>query len=135
MKTADLIGPALDWAVAKAKGLLDADIKVGKATCEAVEQDGRHGVVDMRYGFYFRPSTDWSQGGPIIESERITIKCWHFSQLWHAGMNEKLRYTDKGEFIDGSDFPASGLTPLIAAMRCYVASKLGDEIDVPKELL
>jgi hypothetical protein len=25
-------------------------------------------------------------------------------------------------------------TPLIAAMRCYVASKLGDEVDVPDEL-
>ncbi len=28
-----------------------------------------------------------------------------------------------------------GPTPLIAAMRCYVASKLGDEVDIPEELL
>lgn len=27
-----------------------------------------------------------------------------------------------------------GPTPLIAAMRCYVASKLGDEVEVPEEL-
>jgi hypothetical protein len=27
-----------------------------------------------------------------------------------------------------------GPTPLIAAMRCYVASRLGDEVDVPEEL-
>jgi hypothetical protein len=27
-----------------------------------------------------------------------------------------------------------GDTPLIAAMRCYVASKLGDEVEIPKEL-
>jgi hypothetical protein len=27
-----------------------------------------------------------------------------------------------------------GPTPLIAAMRCYVQSRLGDEVDVPKEL-
>jgi hypothetical protein len=25
-------------------------------------------------------------------------------------------------------------TPLIAAMRCYVASKMGDEIELPEEL-
>jgi hypothetical protein len=28
-----------------------------------------------------------------------------------------------------------GHTPLIAAMRCYVASKLGDEVEIPQELL
>ena len=28
----------------------------------------------------------------------------------------------------------NGPTPLIAAMRCYVASKLGDEVEVPVEL-
>jgi len=28
-----------------------------------------------------------------------------------------------------------GTTPLIAAMRCYVASKLGDEVDIPTELI
>lgn len=30
---------------------------------------------------------------------------------------------------------AEGPTPLIAAMRCYVASKLGDEVDIPEELI
>ena len=30
---------------------------------------------------------------------------------------------------------AYGTTPLVAAMRCYVASKLGDEVDVPVELI
>ena len=27
-----------------------------------------------------------------------------------------------------------GPTPLIAAMRCYVSGKLGDEVDIPEEL-
>jgi hypothetical protein len=27
-----------------------------------------------------------------------------------------------------------GHTPLIAAMRCYVASKLGDEVEIPEGL-
>jgi hypothetical protein len=29
---------------------------------------------------------------------------------------------------------SEGPTPLIAAMRCYVASKLGDEVEIPSEL-
>jgi len=28
----------------------------------------------------------------------------------------------------------TGPTPLIAATRCYVASKLGDDIEIPEEL-
>lgn len=27
-----------------------------------------------------------------------------------------------------------GPTPLIAAMRCYVASKLGDNVEIPEKL-
>jgi hypothetical protein len=73
----------------------------------------------------YRPSTDWTQGGPIIERERIFVRpktvggwrCWI--------------YDGKGE---GIKFDQHGPTPLIAAMRCYVASKLGDEVDVPEEL-
>jgi hypothetical protein len=30
---------------------------------------------------------------------------------------------------------AWGPTPLVAAMRCFVKSKCGDEIEVPKELV
>ena len=36
---------------------------------------------------------------------------------------------------DVQEIKYSGPTPLIAAMRCYVASKLGDEVDVPEELV
>jgi hypothetical protein len=36
---------------------------------------------------------------------------------------------------DGSEHHATGPTLLIAAMRCFVASKLGDTIDIPEELL
>jgi hypothetical protein len=34
----------------------------------------------------------------------------------------------------GEPYEGTGSTPLIAAMRCYVASKLGDEVEIPKEL-
>ena len=65
-------------------------------------------------------STDWEQAGQIIERERITIDASQHGRLWVArkGVNE----------------PIIGPTPLIAAMRCYVASKLGNELDIPAEL-
>ena len=83
----------------------------------------------QKIGVNFAPSTDWKQGGPIIEREHITTM---FDGQEHcAGICEMVGC--------GGDpvFPNrlySGTTPLIAAMRCYVASKLGDEVDVPEEL-
>jgi len=64
-------------------------------------------------------STSWEDGGPIIERERIELE--HDGAIWWA----RIKADD--------DF--DGTTPLIAAMRCYVASKLGDTVDIPAELL
>lgn len=66
-----------------------------------------------------RYSEDWAKGGPIIEREMISIEWtgedW-MAYVWHD-----------------EEFFAS--SPLIAAMRCYVAHKLGEEIEVPEELM
>ena len=106
MKTIELIGAALDWAVHTAQGLSDE-------CCV---------VVDNIYGPQWRGpeySTSWQEGGPIIEREGIATK----------------PFKDGGEWLSKmTDFQADGPTPLIAAMRCYVASKLGDEVDIPAEL-
>mgnify|MGYP003452907525 CR=1 FL=1 len=83
---------------------------------------------------YVHPTTDWAHGGPIIEREKINLEWWHMPKEWHAETNEALRYDDKGEFVDGSNFPQHGPTLLIAAARCYVASKMGEEVEVPEEL-
>jgi hypothetical protein len=70
-------------------------------------------------------STDWAQGGPIIEREKIAVLPDEFSFGWEA----------RTCHFDGEDEDVSkGETPLIAAMRCYVASKLGDEVEIPVEL-
>ena len=98
MKTSELTGAALDWVVAKAE----------------------RRTIDYFRGIY-KPSTDWAQGGPIIEREGITLE--KRDDLWDATF-------DSGECF----FWEFGPTPLIAAMRCYVASKLGDEIELPTEL-
>ena len=95
IKTNELTGAALNWAVEMAE-------------CEGAMYSGRE----------CRPfSTDWAQGGPIIEREGINLSSVA-GITWCA------------------DGPVSvgfyGPTPLIAAMRCYVASKLGNEVDIPE---
>jgi hypothetical protein len=67
----------------------------------------------------WHPSTNWAQGGPIIEREYIWLE-----------INEGQCYAHKNglKFYEGE-------TPLIAAMRCYVTSKLGLKVDVPDELI
>ena len=108
MKTSDLIGDALDWAV---------DFAL-HGECG--------GYSPNEY------STDWAQGGPIIEREKISLVRYgdSFSTTWEAFPYCDKNYIDSGPGEDG----IGGPTPLIAAMRCYVASKLGDEVKIPEKL-
>ena len=132
IRTSELEGIALNWVVAIVQGLSPRYEKV------ETWEGGRWGIhVDNMqlvdgvwkrtdYGWHeYRPVTDWWKGGPIIEREKIDVihtgdaaKCE--GRVW----DEKLQ-----------KFKSSyGNTPLVAAMRCYVASKLGDEVDVPDEI-
>jgi len=114
IKTSELKGAALDWAVAKSEELID---KNNKLTYGA---DLLYDIKTLVCLYArFNPSANWSQGGPIIEREEIWIEYTN---------NKPYAKIRNGEFIYGS-------TMLIAAMRCYVASKFGDVIDVPDELL
>lgn len=117
IKTAELIGPALDWAVAKCEGLSPTATHIFNSTWP----DG------LELEFY-NPSTDWAHGGPIIEREGISVRLW-IDDGWCA-YNEP-----EGSEADGEDYVGcSGPTPLISAMRCYIACKLGNEVEVPEEL-
>lgn len=114
-KVALLIGPALDWAVAKAEGMIeDVHTWLYEATVEEVaDSDG------------WRPSTRWAQGGPLMEKAQISV-------LYEAS----LVYGDDARWkasVPASDEPVYyyGPTPMVAAMRCFVASKLGDEVQLP----
>lgn len=111
MKTNELTGAALDWAVAKCEGRTWLDAENFLAYWE---EDG-----EMKY------STDWAQGGPIIEREKINLRhdpdC-NKAQAWEA--------SDDIDFFEA----VYGPTPLIAAMRCYTVSKLGDTVEIPKGL-
>lgn len=114
IKTSELTGAALDWAVAKCEGIRKPDL-VG----------GFDGIGN--YSEPWEPSTNWSQGGPIIEREFIDLMGDEFLVGQHnawAAINER----------EAAQYECFGPTPLIAAMRCYVASKLGDEVEIPDEL-
>ena len=102
LKTAELQGETLDLVVAHC---------VEWSKKFPIFTDGK----PMSKGNY---STDWAQGGPIIEREKIA--------LWLNG-------NDEWTATDGLK-TTTGVSPLIAAMRCYVASKIGEETEVPDEL-
>ena len=116
IKASELTAPALDWAVAKCEGI------------DLFETEGWLYAEEGRKPY--RPSTDWALAGPIIEREEIGIRrhlpClrgreWEASPSISAkGAGGKICY---------------GPTPLIAAMRCYVASRMTDEVEVPEVLL
>ena len=108
MKTSELTGIALDWAVATANG-------------DYPQWDAEWGVFYAANGDDMDYSTNWAQGGPIIERECIDLQ--------YQGGDTDVWAAD----IFGAESMIYGDTALIAAMRCFVASKLGDEIDVPDE--
>ena len=122
VKTAELIGPALDWAVAQAVcenvWLADKWLVNGKDVQKLK-------VCDFEY---WLPSTDWSQGGPLIERFGCDLSCIAHDNCWEANCWD-------------CDLPVPGLhiheadTPLVAAMRAIVAAKLGDAVSVPAELV
>ena len=118
IKTLELTGTALDWVVAKCEDLHTG--YPGYWSNSVLEAADRGTENPFAY------STNWSMAGPIIERECIAIRKYGDFQetVWQA---DKWQF----RFVDPQ---AYGPTPLTAAMRCFVASKLGDEIEVPDEL-
>ena len=121
MKTSDLIGPALDWAVAK---------------CEGFDYLNHQNLTRITTSANsWQPSTDWAQGGPINDREmskengRLCVKNETYA-------TETLpRFSAEYTGHNWEQYRKMyGPTPLVAAMRCLVASKLGDEVEIPEEL-
>lgn len=116
VKTSELSGMQLDYAVS----LIEGDIKYG---VDGWREQRRHTVKHGEY--VFRYSQSWNQMGPIIEREMVNLdtESYQWRATVEAPEGSELNFTE-----------GCGPTPLIAAARCYVASKLGDEIDIPEEL-
>lgn len=121
LKTAELTGAALDWAVAQAEGRTDVttmdfdELGVG---CVQAEPDRF-----MNNSRCWAPTRYWQQASPIIERESIYLMPNENADGWFAHK------------VGGEQGDYGGPTPLVAAMRCFVASKLGDEVEIPDELV
>lgn len=177
-KTADLIGAPLDWAVAAAlehqygEGRVVKICRVEATTPAWIERENSPGSAP--YFHRFSPSTDYDQGGQLIEQEGIDLhqhrdvlsSTYEYSERrWnqltalgkavkvvcrplHIGPTRGIQETKQpgkyhGMWMASYGCPAFGWksdkhfispTLLIAAMRCYVAAKLGDVLSVPEEL-
>ena len=122
-RVVELEGVQLDWAVAKALGIRTKESVVEvKHPFVAYSQfcDAKKRFVVCR-----RYSSEWSFGGPIIERELDGVHDNGADGLWRARGIWKCQLKRNG-------FVGEGPTPLIAAMRAFVASKLGDEVEVPE---
>ena len=149
MKAAELTGHALNWAVAMAEGDKVYRPRLGRPSDwnkEAYLADGSDDrwvvrVENARVAHFvdwtYNPSGDWMQGGPIIERERIAVTCT--PDAWcayaHDGLQDVVIHGVHAGKAYNWKHKQNAETPLIAAMRCYVASKLGDEVEIPAELL
>lgn len=124
IKTSELTGIALDWLVAKCEG----KIEQGVYGTPELMQSGLHlHYCDVLLSHPYSPSTDWAQGGTLIQREGIGIRQYgdFLENRWQA---DKWAF----KFVEPM---ATGPTPLIAAMRCLCCSLLGDEVEIPDELL
>ncbi|QKK95750.1 DUF2591 domain-containing protein [Pseudomonas sp. 13159349] len=124
VKTADLAGEALGWAVGKAEGL---DLQLAPPGYNGVPWRvfARYQGQAIEHTKRFNPWEDWSLGGPLLEKRMVSLHCPQSTDDIWAGWV----ITDKGEFCQAGD------SALIAACRAIVAAKLGDTVQVPKELM
>lgn len=115
VKTAELIGPALDWAT----WLADRG--------EPGAHNPKTGYIWTALNEHWSPHSDWSQGGPLIE--KYAVKIEHFpGETIASKANARVA-------MNRTAYWQSGPTPLVALCRAIVAAKLGDAVSVPAELV
>jgi hypothetical protein len=132
IKVSEATGVQLDWLVAKASnqpatiqpsyryyGTPHQQLVGYYVYLEPPERD-EFGAVD------YTPSTSWAHGGPIVDTE--------FHAFDHIQSDRVCAIIKSNDMYNGGFTHGYGPTILIAAMRCLVVSKLGDEVEVPDEL-
>ncbi len=162
IEVSEASGVVLDWMVAQAEGGYDLQLRSTYGTKTAWQYTMMDKEYPERMDkFYLSDtaySTDWVLAGSIIEREGISV-----IKLEHTyGVDKKGFTTSKripvfgaviGDYFDtdqqrnsygeswgeiyymGVELVTTGHTQLIAAMRCYVASKLGNTVEIPDELI
>jgi hypothetical protein len=123
----DLVGPALDWAVAQVEGVF---VHIGDPELGDELRIFYVSGVHMPCVVKYRPSTEWRFGGPLIDKyglsliapeEGIRDSHWCVVKEWCHGDVE-------------STYPESP-TALIAVCRAIVSARLGEVVSVPAELM
>ena len=125
IKVVEAAGTTLDWLVAKCEGATDLEFD---SITWGFRLNGKLKVLAKGWAasMSFCPSTDWAQGGPIIDREMLgVVPSESISGKWCCRPRQK-EYPRFPIVYAGS--------PLLAAMRCYAASKLGEYAEVPAEL-
>ncbi|WP_225785696.1 DUF2591 domain-containing protein [Pseudomonas sp. Marseille-P9655] len=123
VKTADLTGEALGWAVGMAEGLeLELEPPYYNTSWRVF---ARHRYTVTEQAKRFNPWEDWAVGGPLLQKHNVSLHCpqkdWDYWAAW---------ITDNGKDVaQGADLP------LPAACRAIVAHRIGDTVQVPKELM
>ena len=141
VKVCELRGVALDWAVAKCEGYTDLRKNPHRFANDMLVMTAPRAEFGAVYLCDLDYSTSWELAGPIVEREQILLR--PIRKDGHKFDGQWLAKYDCGntgsmvQWVDKYCVPRSyrsGPTPLIAAMRCYVASKLGDCVEIPEEL-
>lgn len=126
--TDSLIGVQLDWAVAVAENKQQRCQRIIKI-CRNEETTPQWIECETHENSYhyveFSPSRS-EEGDTIIERESIIVEYLPNSEVWWA----KSPKNDGGLIR----FSHSGPTALVAAMRCYVATQLGSNVQLPPAL-
>lgn len=123
VKTADLVGEALGWAVGMAEGLeLEMEPPHYNTSWRVF---ARHRYTVTEQAKRFNPWEDWAVGGPLLQKHNVSLHCPHKDwDYWAAWITE-----------NGKDVAHGADLPLPAACRAIVAHKIGDTVQVPKELM
>ena len=164
IKVSEATPNQLDWLVAKCEGFdtrndciveymneQDSDDLMEFVCMADDEYHARDQLTDAHpestfvsaYWRGFKITADWSFCGPIIEREKIDLEFMDNFEAW-CGSVVREDGQDRESYSDDQDresytaeqksFVGYGPTPLIAVCRCYVASKMGDVVEVPEEL-
>lgn len=128
VKIAELIGPALDWAVAKVEGINSMMLPIRDDSNK--EPFALFGSMAFPIGQRddqqnYSPSTCWHCGGPLIEKYALAfmVNSWPDTDTKWIAVDHERESCEQGS------------SHLIAACRAIVAAKLGDVVSVPAELV
>lgn len=139
VKTVDLVGAALDHAVAIAVGY-----RQDEEDCSAYWAPDGGEVISIskcgvEEGFGYRPSSNWAHGGPMLELVGAVVS---FGDEWQAFLKDGKAVRSSGfgaSYLDvdsgNGDADGVGETPMVAVCRAIVAAKLGDLVQVPARLI